>query len=185
MPGTMTGKVLLKTGDNISTDHISPAGAKVLPLRSNIPAISEFTFTRVDKDFPARAKEWNGGFIIGGDNYGQGSSREHAALSPRFLGVKAVIVKQFNRIHRSNLINFGIVPLTFADPNDYDSISLGDELELSDVRNQLQKSTSQNGTLQLKNKSTNKTITVSYDLTVRQKTILCKGGLLNVVRNGK
>ncbi len=185
MPETLSGKVLLKTGDNISTDHISPAGAKVLPLRSNIPAISEFTFTRIDKEFPARAKEWNGGFIVGGDNYGQGSSREHAALSPKFLGVKAVIVKQFNRIHRSNLINFGILPLTFLNPDDYENISFGDELELKDVRKQLELSSGQNGTLILENKTKGISISVAYDLTSRQKLILCEGGLLNVVRKAR
>ncbi len=185
MPETLAGRVLLKTGDNISTDHISPAGAKVLPLRSNIPAISEFTFTRIDKEFTNRAKEWGGGFVIGGDNYGQGSSREHAALSPRFLGVKAVIVKQFNRIHRSNLINFGILPLTFVNPGDYEKIDFGDELEIPDVRQQMEISTAQNGTLTLVNKTKNIPIVAAFDLTARQKLILRMGGLLNVVRNAK
>lgn len=185
LPESLTGRVLLKTGDNISTDHISPAGARVLPLRSNIPAISEFTFTRIDKDFPARAKEWGGGFVIGGDNYGQGSSREHAALSPRFLGVMAVIVKQFNRIHRTNLINFGILPLTFADPADYEKINFGDELEIHDVRHQMEISAGPAGTLKLLNKTKNISIIVAFDLTPRQKLILRMGGLLNVVRDGK
>lgn len=134
-PGaTLTGAVLLKTGDNITTDHIMPAGAKVLPLRSNLPKISEFVFEAVDPGFPARAKEMGGGFVIGGENYGQGSSREHAALAPMYLGVKAVITKSFARIHLANLINFGILPLTFKDAADYDKVDQGDELSL-DITN--------------------------------------------------
>lgn len=181
MPETIRGKVLLKAGDNISTDHISPAGAKVLPLRSNIPAISEFTFTRIDPEFPKRAKEWGGGFVVGGDNYGQGSSREHAALSPRYLGVKAVITKIFNRIHRSNLINFGILPLTFSDPNDYNRIDFGDELVLENIKEQL-KSGGQVGKVKLKNLTKNIEIILEYDLTERQKEILFTGGMLNIAR---
>ncbi len=135
-PGAeISGRVLIKTGDNITTDHIMPAGAKVLPLRSNLPKISEFVFEAVDPEFPKRAKEWGGGFVIGGENYGQGSSREHAALAPMFLGVKAVITKSFARIHLANLINFGILPLTFKDAGDYDRIDQGDELvlDISDI----------------------------------------------------
>lgn len=184
MPVTIKGKVLLKAGDNISTDHISPAGAKVLPLRSNIPAISEFTFTRVDPEFPKRCREWGGGFVIGGDNYGQGSSREHAALSPRFLGVKAVIVKIFNRIHRANLINFGILPLTFADANDYATIDFADELALENIREQL-KAVGQKGQVVLKNLTKNKEIKLSYDLTERQKQILFAGGMLNMAKRSR
>jgi len=130
LPGSLEGKVLLKTGDNITTDDIMPAGARILPLRSNIPAISEFVFERVDTSFPSRAKDEGGGFIIGGSNYGQGSSREHAAIAPKYLGVKAVIVKSFARIHMANLINFGILPLTFENESDYDRIDQGDELEI-------------------------------------------------------
>ncbi len=130
----LAGRVLIKTGDNITTDHIMPAGAKVLPLRSNLPKISEFVFEAVDAGFAKRAKEWGGGFVIGGENYGQGSSREHAALAPMFLGVKAVITKSFARIHLANLINFGILPLTFRDAGDYDKIDQGDEL-LLDISN--------------------------------------------------
>jgi predicted aconitate hydratase len=130
----LSGKVLLKTGDNITTDHIMPAGAKILPLRSNLPKISEHVFEAVDPDFPKRAKEMGGGFILGGENYGQGSSREHAALAPMYLGVKAVITKSFARIHLANLINFGILPLTLDDPADYDKIEQGDELEV-DISN--------------------------------------------------
>jgi aconitate hydratase len=130
LPDTLEGEVLIKVGDNITTDHIMPAGAKILPLRSNIPEISKHVFEAVDPVFPHRALEKGGGFIIGGENYGQGSSREHAALAPKYLGVKAVIVKSFARIHLANLINFGIVPLTFKDPADYDSIDMGDKLEV-------------------------------------------------------
>ena len=118
-------------GDNITTDHIMPAGAKILPLRSNIPEISKHVFEAVDPSFYEKARSWGGGFIIGGENYGQGSSREHAALAPKYLGVKAVVVKSFARIHLANLINFGIVPLTFRNPEDYDRISEGDELEIT------------------------------------------------------
>ncbi|MCD6455238.1 MAG: aconitate hydratase [Methanophagales archaeon] len=128
LPDTLKGEVLIKVGDNITTDHIMPAGAKILPLRSNIPEISKYAFEAVDPGFLHRALEKGGGFIIGGENYGQGSSREHAALAPKYLGVKAVIVKSFARIHLANLINFGIVPLTFKDSADYDSIDQGDKL---------------------------------------------------------
>jgi aconitate hydratase len=130
LPDVLEGPALLKVGDNITTDHIMPAGAKVLPLRSNIPEISKFVFEAVDPTFAQRAKAGGGGFIIGGDNYGQGSSREHAALAPKYLGVKAVIVRSFARIHLANLINFGIVPLTFKNPADYDSIEPGDQIEV-------------------------------------------------------
>ena len=126
----LSGRVLIKVEDNITTDHIMPAGAKVLPLRSNIPEISKFVFENVDADFYRKAKENNGGFIIAGENYGQGSSREHAALAPKYLGVKAVIAKSFARIHLANLVNFGIVPLTFENPDDYSAIDEMDELEL-------------------------------------------------------
>ncbi len=132
----MEGEVLLKVGDNITTDHIMPAGAEVLPYRSNIPKISEYVFTRIDPEFPKRAKEKGGGFVIGGENYGQGSSREHAAIAPMYLGVRAVIVKSFSRIHKANLINFGILPLEFKDPSFYDMVDQGDklEIEIGDLR---------------------------------------------------
>ena len=175
MPDTVKGDVLLKVGDNITTDHIMPAGAKVLPLRSNIPAISEFVFEKVDKDFVKRAKEKGGGFLIGGVNYGQGSSREHAALAPMYLGVKAVIVKSFARIHRSNLVNFGILPLTFENENDYNLFDLGDTIELSDIKNRL-KSKSR---IILKNVTKNKEVKITHTLTPREVDILCVGGLLN------
>jgi len=130
LPDMLDGQVLLKVADNVTTDHIMPAGAKVLPLRSNIPEISKYVFEAVDPTFAQRAKAAGGGFIIGGDNYGQGSSREHAALAPKYLGVKAVIVRSFARIHLANLINFGIVPLTFKNPADYDSLEPGDDIQV-------------------------------------------------------
>lgn len=132
-PDVLAGHNLLKVGDNITTDHIMPAGAKVLPLRSNLPAISQFVFSVVDETFPMRAKELGGGFIVGGHNYGQGSSREHAALAPMYLGVRAVLVKSFARIHLANLINFGILPITFLDEADYDQVEQGDQLAV-DIR---------------------------------------------------
>lgn len=178
MPEDIRGKVLIKVADNISTDHILPAGAKVLPLRSNIPAISEFVYSRVDKDFPARSKEWGGGIIVGGDNYGQGSSREHAALAPRYLGVQAVVVKSFARIHLANLINFGILPLTFQNPADYEAISQGDELEIPNVRRVLEAG----GELKMKNLTSGKEFALAYNLTERQKQILLAGGMLNFAR---
>ncbi len=179
MSSTISGKVLLKVSDNITTDHIMPAGAKVLPLRSNIPAISEFTFSRIDPEFPKRAKEWGGGIVIGGENYGQGSSREHAALAPRFLGIKAVIVKSFARIHLANLINFGIMPLTFADPNDYLNIAQGDELEMPNVREIIEKGES----LTVTNKTKGVKFGVIYNFTERQKAIMIAGGALNHARS--
>lgn len=130
LPDVLRGEALIKLGDNITTDHIMPAGAKILPLRSNIPEMSKHVLEAIDSDFHQSAREKNGGFIIAGDNYGQGSSREHAALAPKYLGIKAVIVKSFARIHLANLINFGIVPLTFENPDDYDKIDTGDSLEV-------------------------------------------------------
>jgi aconitate hydratase len=130
LPDVLAGVVLLKVGDNVTTDHIMPAGAKVLPLRSNIPEIAKYVFEAVDPTFAARARKAGGGFIVGGDNYGQGSSREHAALAPKYLGVKAVITRSFARIHLANLINFGIVPLTFKTPADYDALEPGDEIQV-------------------------------------------------------
>lgn len=175
MPDTLKGDVLLKVGDNITTDHIMPAGAKVLPLRSNIPAISEFVFEKVDKEFVERAKEKGGGFLIGGVNYGQGSSREHAALAPMYLGIKAVIAKSFARIHRANLVNFGILPLTFENENDYELFDQGDSIELPDIRNKLKSKAK----IAAKNVTKNKEIKITHTLTPREIDILCVGGLLN------
>ncbi len=172
---TVTGSVLLKVGDNITTDHIMPAGAKVLPLRSNVPAISQYVFESVDPTFPKRAKEAGGGFIVGGANYGQGSSREHAALAPMYLGVKAVIVKGFARIHLANLINFGILPLTFVNESDYDKIDRDDQLEFSTAG--LEK-----GTLVLKNLTKKIEIPVKHSLTARDLEIVRAGGTLAYVK---
>ena len=168
----------LKVGDNITTDHIMPAGAKILPLRSNIPAISQYCFTVCDKEFPMRALELGGSIIVGGVNYGQGSSREHAALAPLYLGVKAVLVKSFARIHRSNLINAGILPLTFVNEADYDSISEGDELAIPDVKKLIM-----NGSeLTVINKTTGKEIPVLCELSDRTRDIILAGGLLNYTK---
>jgi aconitate hydratase len=167
---TLEGNVLIKVGDNITTDHIMPAGAKILPLRSNIPEISKYVFEAVDPKFYEKARENNGGFIIGGENYGQGSSREHAALAPKYLGVKAVIVKSFARIHLANLINFGIVPLTFKNPSDYDNLSEGDKIavEIGDLR----------GACVLKNLTRGITIELEHTLSPLDAEILKSGGKL-------
>ncbi len=169
----------LKVGDNITTDHIMPAGAKILPLRSNIPAISKFCFTVCDEDFPARAEKLGKSIIVGGSNYGQGSSREHAALAPLHLGVKAVLVKSFARIHRSNLINAGILPLTFKNEADYEKISMGDELALENVRADIEAGKTE---LTLKNKTTGADIPVLCELSGRTKDIILAGGLLDYTR---
>jgi aconitate hydratase len=176
---TVSGKVLLKVGDNITTDHIMPAGSKILPLRSNIPAISEYVFVRVDPQFPQRAKRYGGGIIVAGANYGQGSSREHAALAPMYLGVKAVIAKSFARIHRANLINFGIIPLTFVDEADYDAIQPDETLTIHDIRSQL----SSGPVIGIKS-SSGRQFQTRCDLSDRQREILLSGGLLNHVRKG-
>lgn len=177
VPDTLRGRVLLKVGDNITTDHIMPAGARVLPLRSNIPAMAEYVFWRVDPDFVKRAKEWEGGLVVGGLNYGQGSSREHAALVPMYLGLKAVIAKSFARIHHANLVNMGLLPLTFADEADYEALEQGDEWKISGVRSALQAGTA----LTVHHLTRNQTFQVDYDLTPRQVDILLAGGLLNYV----
>ncbi|HNX64545.1 MAG TPA: aconitate hydratase [Oscillospiraceae bacterium] len=169
----------LKVGDNITTDHIMPAGAKILPLRSNIPAISQYCFAVCDEAFPKRAKEMEKSIIVGGSNYGQGSSREHAALAPLYLGVKAVLVKSFARIHRANLINAGILPLTFANEADYDNISQGDELILPDARKFISDGKAE---LTLINKTSGKEITVLCELSGRTKDIILAGGLLDYTR---
>ena len=174
LPDKLSGKVLLKVEDNITTDHIMPAGAKILPLRSNVPAISEYVFNVIDADFPKRAKEAGGGFVIGGSNYGQGSSREHAALAPMFLGVKAVLTKSFARIHLANLINFGILPINFANENDYAKIDQEDGLEL-DVSNL-------SGNLILKNITKGVDIPIVHSLSSRDIAILKAGGSLGYAK---
>jgi len=174
----LEGRVLLKVEDNITTDHIMPAGAKILPLRSNIPAISEHVFEVVDPTFPSRAKQEGGGFIVGGENYGQGSSREHAALAPMYLGIKWVLAKSFARIHKANLVNFGIIPLTFANADDYDKIDNGDRIKVENVRDSLKN----NKPLKLKNLTKGIEIEAHYDLSERQREIILDGGLLNHVK---
>lgn len=168
----------LKVGDNITTDHIMPAGAKILPLRSNIPAISQHCFTVCDKEFPKRAQEMKQSVIVGGANYGQGSSREHAALAPLYLGVKAVLVKSFARIHRSNLINAGILPLTFENEADYDKISQGDVLSMPDVKACI----GEGRDIIIENKTAGGKITAKCELTDRTKAIILAGGLLNYTK---
>ncbi|MGD9100339.1 MAG: aconitase family protein, partial [Anaerolineae bacterium] len=180
VPDSLRARVLLKVGDNVTTDHIMPAGAQILPLRSNIPAIAEYVFWRVDPDFVQRAKEWGGGLVVGGVNYGQGSSREHAALAPMYLGLKAVIARSFARIHHTNLINVGILPLTFADEAGYDALEPGDEWEITGVHAALQAGEP----LTVYNLSQEKRFQAGYDLTERQIDILLAGGLLNYIKAG-
>ena len=171
LPKLLSGTVLLKVGDNITTDHIMPAGAKILPLRSNIPALAEHVFEVVDPTFAERAKAAGGGFIVGGTNYGQGSSREHAALAPMYLGVYAVITKSFARIHLANLINFGIVPMTFVHEKDYEKINQGDVLEIDVVHLERK-------TLMLKNKTQGSTIELTHSLSPRDVELIRAGGAL-------
>ena len=174
MPNWLSGEVLLKLGDNISTDDILPGGTEIMSLRSNIPEISKYTFCRIDKTFAPRALEKNGGFIIAGENYGQGSSREHAALAPKYLGVKAVIAKSFARIHSANLVNFGILPLTFVNTKDYSGIGQGDALEL-DVKGL-------NARLLVKNVTKSKKIKVALSLSELEKDIVKAGGRLAAIK---
>ena len=178
LPDAVEAKALLKVGDNITTDHIMPAGAKILPFRSNIPYLSNFCFTVCDKDFPARAKEYGKGIIVGGQNYGQGSSREHAALVPLYLGIKAVLAKSFARIHCANLANAGIVPLTFEDAADYDRIDQMDDLALPHLREEL--STLSDVTVE--NKTKGITFKAHAQLTERQRDMVLAGGLLNYTK---
>jgi len=170
--------VLIKVGDNITTDDIMPASSDILPLRSNIPAISEFVFFRIDRDFAKRAKKMGGGVIIGGKNYGQGSSREHAALAPMYLGVKAVIARSFARIHRSNLINYGIVPFGFQKDEDYQKIEEGDTIEIKGIREGL----GTDGDITFCNKSKGISIPVKAILTPRESEILKAGGVLRWIK---
>ncbi|MBE6846987.1 MAG: aconitate hydratase [Ruminococcus sp.] len=176
---TIEAPCSLKVGDNITTDHIMPAGAKILPLRSNIPAISQHCFAVCDEAFPARAKKMGKSIIVGGANYGQGSSREHAALAPLYLGVKAVLVKSFARIHRANLINAGILPLTFVNEADYDKIAQGDVLVLADIRKAVEEGKTE---LVVVNKTNGAEIPVLCELTGRTKDIMLAGGLLDYTR---
>jgi aconitate hydratase len=175
---SISAKAILKVGDNITTDHIMPAGAKILPLRSNIPMISNYCFTRCDEDFPENCRKEGQGIIIGGENYGQGSSREHAALAPLHLGIKAVITKSFARIHVANLVNAGIVPLTFDNAEDYDTIDRFDELELPNIRSQIKEGKK----VILINKTKNLEYTLTAAASERSAEILLSGGLLRYTK---
>lgn len=177
LPTEISAKTLLKVGDNITTDHIMPAGAKILPYRSNIPYLSNFCFGVCDKEFPERCRAEGKGIIVGGSNYGQGSSREHAALVPLYLGIKAVIVKSFARIHLANLVNAGIVPLVFEDEKDYDSIDQMDELSIPQIRDLIGKSE-----ITVYNKTKGSSFKVTCNISERQRNIILAGGLLDYTR---
>ena len=171
-------EILIKTGDNITTDHIMPAGSKILPLRSNIPEISKHVFSSVDPDFYSRAEKAEKGIIIGGENYGQGSSREHAALAPMYLGVRAVAAKSFARIHKANLLNFGIMPLTFEKEDDYNLIETGDEVILTNILDSIEN----NKPISAKNITKDINFNLIHDFEGRSKAVLIEGGLLQYTK---
>ena len=179
---SLSGEVLLKLGDNVTTDHIMPAGSQILPLRSNIPKLCEFVFKNVDPSFAERARSRGGGIIVAGENYGQGSSREHAALAPAYLGVKAVMAKSFARIHRDNLINFGVIPLRFKRGDDYGKIEVGDRIEVPRILERLTEHRDKGfeaSDVEAHNRSKGFTFTLVNDLTRRQVDIVIHGGALN------
>ncbi|NIX77316.1 aconitate hydratase [Microvirga terricola] len=178
LPDTIEVPVLLKVADNVSTDEIMPAGTRVLPFRSNIPKIAEFSFDVIDPTYATRAKQASGHIVIGGNNYGQGSSREHAALGPKFLGLRAVIAKSFARIHSQNLINFGMLPLTFVDPADYDAIQKGDVLRLTD----LHKALAEGNELTVENVTQKRSFRVRHAMSPRQVEVVLRGGLINALK---
>ncbi|MCB2354902.1 aconitate hydratase [Clostridium estertheticum] len=178
--GAVIGKVLTKLGDNITTDDIMPSNAKLLPFRSNIPYLAEFCLTPSDAEFPAKAKKYDGGIIVAGSNYGQGSSREHAALAPLYLGVKVVLTKSFARIHKANLINNAIIPLVFKDVKDYENIDMMDELVIEDAANQIKK-----GLVIVKNITKGSEYETLPEVTQREKEMLIHGGLINLMKNKK
>lgn len=178
LPDTIEAKSLIKLEDNITTDHIMPSNAKLLPYRSNIPHLSDYCLAPCDSEFPARAKAENGGFIVAGENYGQGSSREHAALVPLYLGIKGVIAKSFARIHMANLINSGILPFTFAHEGDYEKIEQGDVLRLSDIRETIL----HGRPVVIENLTKGCSIPLNIALTERQREIVAAGGLLNYTK---
>ncbi|MBN1799577.1 MAG: aconitate hydratase [Spirochaetales bacterium] len=178
-PDSIQAEVLIKTGDNITTDHIMPAGAKILPLRSNIPEIAKHVFEQVDTEFYNRANKAKAGIVVGGENYGQGSSREHAAIAPMFLKVKAVIAKSFARIHKANLINFGILPLELQNTDDYEQLAVGDQLTLSAVPENLKSG----NPIPVRNNTKNRDFFVTCDLSPRFKQIILAGGRLNEIKN--
>ena len=179
LPETLEATVIIKVGDNITTDHIMPAGNKILPLRSNIPAISQFVFEQVDSEFPKRARETGNGIVIGGENYGQGSSREHAALAPRYLGIRAKITRGFARIHKANLINFGILPLIFREAGDYDLIGQGDSIRFENLRELVT-----GGAREIPFTVNGRQMTALLDVTPRERQELLAGGTLNFVKQG-
>jgi aconitate hydratase len=172
--------IVIKVGDNITTDHIMPAGSKILPLRSNIEAISEFVFANVDPEFASRAKKSGDGIVVGGENYGQGSSREHAAIAPRYLGIKTKIAKSFARIHKANLINFGIIPLTLKDPKDYEALNLGQTVHIKDIREAIKLGLTE---IEAQVSHDNRRIILELNFTDRDRKILVAGGLLNLGQN--
>ena len=178
LPSSVEAKAVLKVGDNITTDHIMPAGAKILPYRSNIPYLSQFCFKQCDEHFAEHCKEAGSGIIIGGTNYGQGSSREHAALVPLYLGIKAVITVSFARIHKANLVNAGIIPLNFKNADDYNKIDVNDELFLPNIKDELKNG----GNITLYNKTKDETYSLLCDISERQRGILAAGGLLNYTK---
>ncbi|MBW3660992.1 MAG: aconitate hydratase [Gemmatimonadetes bacterium] len=182
LPETLEGPVLLKVGDDVSTDEIMPAGAEILPFRSNIPEISKWVFDRIDRSFHDRAlasKDEGGHFVVGGTNYGQGSSREHAALAPRYLGLKAVLAKDFARIHWQNLVNFGILPLTFVDAADYDAIEQDDTLALPKVRAEVREGTR----VTVENRTKDRAFTVEHELSDRQVEMILAGSLISFFKS--
>ncbi|MDD2582279.1 MAG: aconitase family protein, partial [Desulfuromonadaceae bacterium] len=179
LPDTLEAGVVIVLGDNITTDHIMPAGNKVLPLRSNIPAISEHVFEQVDAEFPARALATGNGIVVAGENYGQGSSREHAAIAPRFLGIRAKIVKSFARIHKANLVNFGILPLVFKNPADINLFKQGDRVSFPDVRHLVE-----SGSGEIPVFVGGREVTTLLEISARQRQELLAGGTLNLVKQG-
>lgn len=176
---SLAGPVLIKVGDDITTDHIMPAGSEIVAHRSNIPRLAEYVFHRMDPTFSSRAKEAKGGFIVGGENYGQGSSREHAALAPMYLGIKGVIAKSFSRIHHANLINWGLIPMVFADPADYDAIAQGDALEIPGVRAVLEGT---DAGFTVRNRTKDRQFLVTVDLNPRERIYIRAGGKLSYVK---
>jgi len=179
LAGSLKGSLLLKMEDNITTDHIAPSDSKLLPFRSNIPKLSDYCLTPVDETFPARARAAGGGFLLAGHNYGQGSSREHAALVPLYLKIRGVIAKSFARIHRDNLINNGILPLTFQNEADYDRFERDDEIKLDNVRALVEKG---EAIIPVKNLTKSFTVNTLLELSPRQRTMILAGGLINKIK---
>jgi aconitate hydratase len=181
LPDEFEAPVLLKVGDNVSTDEISPAGAAALPYRSNIPKLAEFTFTRIDADYPSRAAEQGQHIVVGGDNYGQGSSREHAAITPRYLGLRVVLARSYARIHWQNLANFGVLALEFADPHDYDRLEVGSRLRLTHLHDVL----AAGHELSATDTSGGHDIRLRHRLSERQVRMVLAGGQIPLLRAGQ